>query len=57
MTHSSMSVGARRAAGINDGLLRLSIGLESDRDLLGGLAKGFAAISEHSEEAWCFAER
>lgn len=57
MTHSSMSADARRAAGISDGLLRLSIGLESESDLLNGLAKGFAAISEHSDRAWSLTER
>lgn len=33
MTHAAMSVEARRAAGIGDGLLRLSVGLESAEDL------------------------
>ena len=34
MTHASMSVEARHTAGISDTLLRLSIGLEHDEDLL-----------------------
>lgn len=34
MTHASMGIEARRAAGIDDSLLRLSIGLEGERDLL-----------------------
>lgn len=33
MTHAAMSAPARRAAGIGDGLLRLSVGLESAADL------------------------
>ncbi|MEX2500308.1 MAG: cystathionine gamma-synthase [Wenzhouxiangellaceae bacterium] len=33
MTHAAMSDTARRQAGIGDGLLRLSVGLESARDL------------------------
>jgi len=43
MTHAAMSVEARRAAGIGDGLLRLSVGLESAgdlcRELTGALAR------------------
>ncbi|HMB39826.1 MAG TPA: cystathionine gamma-synthase [Wenzhouxiangellaceae bacterium] len=33
MTHAAMGAEARRAAGIGEGLLRLSVGLESARDL------------------------
>jgi cystathionine gamma-synthase len=44
MTHSGMSPEARRAAGISDRLLRLSIGLESEPDLLGDIATGLAAL-------------
>ncbi len=44
MTHADMGEVARRTAGISDGLLRLSIGLEHERDLLAGLDRGFAAI-------------
>jgi cystathionine gamma-synthase len=33
MTHASMSAEARSAAGIGDGLLRLSVGIEDPRDL------------------------
>jgi cystathionine gamma-synthase len=43
MTHADMGVTARQVAGISDGLLRLSIGLEHERDLLSGLECGFAA--------------
>ncbi|UFM64522.1 cystathionine gamma-synthase [Paracoccus sp. MA] len=44
MTHVSMGAEARRGAGIGDGLLRLSVGLEDERDLLGGLDAGFGAL-------------
>ena len=43
MTHADMGVEARQMAGINDGLLRLSIGLEHLDDLIAGLEKGFGA--------------
>lgn len=38
MTHAAMTVQARQAAGISEGLLRLSVGIESERDLLADLA-------------------
>jgi cystathionine gamma-synthase len=44
MTHASMSPEARFAAGINDTLLRLSIGLENEADLRADLAKGLDAV-------------
>jgi cystathionine gamma-synthase len=37
MTHASMSAEAREAAGITDGLVRLSIGLEDEADLIADL--------------------
>jgi cystathionine gamma-synthase len=37
MTHASMSAEARHAAGIGDGLLRLSVGIEDARDLASDL--------------------
>ena len=43
MTHADMGAEARRVAGISDGLLRLSVGLEHESDLLAGLERGFAA--------------
>ena len=45
MTLAGMSPEARRVAGISDGLLRLSIGLESETDLLSDIATGFAALN------------
>lgn len=43
MTHADMGEEARRVAGIGDGLLRLSVGLENEADLLAGLDLGLAA--------------
>ena len=44
MTHVSMGADARRIAGISDNLLRLSIGLEAEADLLRDLERGFGAL-------------
>jgi cystathionine gamma-synthase len=43
MTHAAMEEPARRAAGLSDGLLRLSIGIEALGDLREDLAAGLAA--------------
>ena len=42
MTHAAMSADARRAAGIGEGLLRLSIGIEDADDLCADLDAGLA---------------
>jgi cystathionine gamma-synthase len=42
MTHAAMSAPARAAAGIGDGLLRLSVGIEALEDLWADLAAGLA---------------
>jgi cystathionine gamma-synthase len=44
MTHAAMAPEARAAAGLVDGLLRLSIGIESTDDLLRDLRNGVKAI-------------
>lgn len=44
MTHAAMEESARRAAGLTDGLLRLSVGIEALADLQGDLAAGLARI-------------
>jgi cystathionine gamma-synthase len=44
MTHAAMAPEARAAAGLVDGLLRLSIGIESTEDLLRDLQQGIAAL-------------
>jgi cystathionine beta-lyase/cystathionine gamma-synthase len=43
MTHASLTPEARKALGIGDGLLRLSVGLEDAGDLRADLERGFAA--------------
>ncbi|MGH8143545.1 MAG: cystathionine gamma-synthase [Steroidobacteraceae bacterium] len=42
MTHAAMHEDARRAAGLTDGLLRLSVGIEALEDLRADLAAGLA---------------
>lgn len=44
MTHVYLSSDAMEAAGISDGLLRLSIGLEEQGDLIQDLIRAFAAL-------------
>ncbi len=44
MTHAAMDEASRRAAGLTDGLLRLSIGIEALVDLRRDLATGLARI-------------
>lgn len=44
MTHAAMSSEARAAAGIGDGLLRLSVGIEADSDLLFDIACGLERV-------------
>ena len=43
MTHADMGADARRTAGISDMLIRLSVGLEHEDDLLADLDRAFAA--------------
>ena len=45
MTHAAMTPEARAAAGLSDGLLRLSVGIEALPDLQRDLAAGLAALS------------
>jgi cystathionine gamma-synthase len=44
MTHAAMEPAARAAAGLTDGLLRLSIGIENAADLVADLAAGLERI-------------
>lgn len=46
MTHASTSAEARRIAGITDGLLRLSVGIEDEHDLIGDLEAGLERARE-----------
>ncbi len=43
MTHASMDAEARRVAGIGDGLLRLSVGIEDGRELVADLVRALDA--------------
>jgi cystathionine gamma-synthase len=52
MTHASMSPEARHAAGISDSLIRLSIGLEAETDLLDDLSRGLEGfVSSRAKDA------
>jgi cystathionine gamma-synthase len=44
MTHVGMGAEARRKAGINDSLLRMSVGLEAEADLVADLERSLAAL-------------
>jgi cystathionine beta-lyase/cystathionine gamma-synthase len=45
MTHGGVAPAARRAAGVSDELLRLSVGLEDPRDVIADLDAAFAATA------------
>jgi len=45
MTHASMDAAARAAAGINDSLVRLSVGIESADDLVRDLTIALDAVA------------
>ncbi|MCI1729491.1 MAG: cystathionine gamma-synthase [Chiayiivirga sp.] len=52
MTHAAMSAEARRVAGISDGLLRLSVGIEAAEDLAADLEAGLlraARLARHAK--------
>ncbi|MFN3353414.1 MAG: PLP-dependent transferase, partial [Brevundimonas sp.] len=51
MTHAAMTPEVRAEAGITDGLLRLSIGLEAPQDLLADLSAGLDAALRHGRVA------
>ncbi len=46
MTHFSMGKEARLAGGISDGLVRLSVGIESVNDLIADLEQAFEKVKE-----------
>jgi methionine-gamma-lyase len=46
MTHASMSPESRKACGIGDGLIRLSIGIEDVQDIIGDLDHALNAIDK-----------
>jgi len=45
MTHAAMTPEARQVAGISDGLLRLSVGLEHPEDLIADLSRALAPLT------------
>jgi cystathionine beta-lyase len=49
MTHKSIPVDRRRASGVKDSLVRLSVGLEEAEDLISDLQQAFLEVSEVSE--------
>jgi len=51
MTHASIPPEQRRAAGLQDGLVRLSVGVEHVDDLIADLEQGLAAASGKSARA------
>jgi cystathionine beta-lyase len=56
MTHKSIPAEIRRAAGVTDSLIRLSIGLEEAEDLINDLEKTFAQIGKDKINKKAFAE-
>ena len=46
MTHFSMGKEAREAAGITDGLVRLSVGIENVDDIIEDLGQAFSKVAE-----------
>jgi cystathionine gamma-synthase len=46
MTHASMTPEARQRAGITDGVIRLSIGIEDPQDLIADLAEALGGLPE-----------
>jgi cystathionine gamma-synthase len=51
MTHASMDAEARQTAGITDGLLRLSVGIEGTRDLVEDLMQAIDLAAVLGEPA------
>jgi cystathionine gamma-lyase/cystathionine beta-lyase/cystathionine gamma-lyase/homocysteine desulfhydrase len=43
MTHAALGVAGRKAIGITDGLVRISVGIEDVQDIIADLEQGFAA--------------
>ena len=51
MTHKTIPAGKRRAAGVADSLVRLSVGLEETEDLIADLDKTFEKLSSKKKPA------
>ncbi len=47
MTHAAMDIVARQTAGISDGLLRLSVGIEDAEDLCADISKALDAVIDY----------
>lgn len=50
MTHASLSPEDRRAAGLSDGLVRYSVGIEDVEDLIADLRQALDVVSIHSSD-------
>lgn len=50
MTHSPLTPEARTAAGIGEGLVRLSVGLEHAQDIIADLTQAFAAVHQTQQD-------
>lgn len=48
MTHKSIPAEKRKAAGVSDSLIRLSVGLEEAEDLIDDLKQAFEKIKTNS---------
>ena len=48
MTHKSIPAATRQAAGVADGLVRLSVGLEDAEDLIADLAQALDALTANA---------
>jgi len=51
MTHASIPAAERQAAGMADGLVRLSVGVEHLDDLLADVERGLVAAAQATEPA------
>ena len=51
MTHKSIPAEKRRAAGVSDSLIRLSVGLEESEDLVKDIEQAFAQVAEKKLQA------
>ncbi len=57
MTHKSIPAGKRRAAGVSDSLIRLSVGIEEVKDLINDLEQTFKKLNKHSAVQVCDATK
>ena len=57
MTHAAMTGEARAKAGISDGLLRLSVGIEASEDLVADLQAGLLRAARVLADSRAAAQR